>query len=222
MKFTYWPCKTELQDNCLRIFTRLCIYGKIKPEYLLEKKMEVETFTFNLSDPVDTIWNKIEDLAELAKLTLRPFTEQQLADFAFIVINKQRAFREDVRAWMRRPPHLQTYADLKLHFTTAHTELRATDAITDKLGYHSTSAMVAQIIEQLRVAWVHDPPYEASQEVDDTPPPLLPHESQDTANAVTAERAPDPLMMQMIAQMQQMQQQLDARNDDHGYQPYQR
>lgn len=53
------------------------IYGKIKPEYLLERKHEVETFTFNLSEPVDTIWNKVEGLAELAELANRPFTEQK-------------------------------------------------------------------------------------------------------------------------------------------------
>ena len=52
------------------------IYGKIKPEYLLERKPEVENFILSLAGPVDTIWNKIEDIAELAELAQRPFTEQ--------------------------------------------------------------------------------------------------------------------------------------------------
>ena len=70
----------------LHLFT---VYWKIKPEYLLECNTEVETFILNLSDPIDTICNKIEDLAEFAKLALRPFSEQQLTNFAFIIINKQ-------------------------------------------------------------------------------------------------------------------------------------
>ena len=81
------------------------IYGNIKPEYLLERKTEVETFFFSLSTPINTIWNKIEDLAELAELANRPFMEQQLTDFAFIIVNRQRAFCDDIRTWMRLPTH---------------------------------------------------------------------------------------------------------------------
>ena len=144
----------DIRAIMLQLFA---IYGGIRPEYLLERKTEFKTVTFHLSDPIGSIWNKIEDLAELTELALRPFSEQQLTDFAFIIINKQRAFRNDVRAWMRLPAHNQTYAALKLHFTAAHTELRATDSTVDELGYHSASAMVAQIVKQLRTAGIQDP-----------------------------------------------------------------
>ena len=59
--------------------------------------MEIKIFTFNLSDPVDTIPNKVEDLAELVELANCLFTEQQLTDFAFIIVNKKRAFRDNIR-----------------------------------------------------------------------------------------------------------------------------
>lgn len=65
---------------------------------------------------------------------------------------------------MHRPLCLQTYQELKLHFTMAYTELRATDAAEDELGDHSASAMVAQIIEKLRVTGIQDPIQEAPQE----------------------------------------------------------
>ena len=55
------------------------------------------------------------------------------------------------------PPHCQTNAALKLHFTAAHTELRATDATVNELWYHSASAMVAQIVEKLCTVGVQDP-----------------------------------------------------------------
>ena len=71
-----------IRDTILYLFV---VCGKINPEYLLKLNMEVETFMFNLSDPINTIWNNIEDLADLA---LRPFSEQQLTDFTFIIINK--------------------------------------------------------------------------------------------------------------------------------------
>ena len=192
------------------------IYGKIRPEYILERKTEVETLTFNLSDPIDTIWNKIEDLAELAELALRPFSDQQLTDFAFIIINKQRAFRDDVRQWMRLNPIQQTYAALKLHFSAAHTELRATDATVDELGYHSANAMVTQIVEQLRLAAVVDP--QVWPEGPEPLPPQLPPPIQEPApiaNAVVhaPAPAPDPIMVQLLAQMQQMQLQLNLQTN---------
>ena len=93
---------------------------------------------------------------ELAKLALRPFIDQQLTDFASIINSKQRAFRDDVRAWMRLPPHGPAYAALKIHFTAAHAELCATDATVNEFGYHSTSAMATQIVKQLRTAGVQD------------------------------------------------------------------
>ena len=62
-----------------------------------------------------------------------------------------------MRAWMRLLPHNQTYAALKLRFTAAYTELRAADAKVDTLEYHSVSAVVAQILEKLRMAGVQDP-----------------------------------------------------------------
>ena len=133
----------QLPQDVRNIFLYLFrVYGKIKTEFLLEKKYELETRSYYISDPIDTIFNEIEDLAELGELSAKPFSESQLIDFGFIIINKCRAFRSDIRAWMRRPDHEKTYTNFKLHFTEAHLELRATDATVDELGYHSTSAMV--------------------------------------------------------------------------------
>ena len=87
------------------------VYGKIKPEYLQERKAEVENLTFTLSDPIDTIFNQIEDLAELGELSARPFSDTQLTDFTFIIANKNRAFREDIRTWIRKTAVDQTFAN---------------------------------------------------------------------------------------------------------------
>ena len=45
------------------------IYGKIKPEFLLQRKNEVEKKRYDMADPIDQIFNKIEDLAELGELS---------------------------------------------------------------------------------------------------------------------------------------------------------
>ena len=107
-----------------------------------------------------------------------------------------------------------------MHFTLAHTELRATDSTVDELGYHSANAMVTQIVEQLRQAAAQDH-QEFPAGPDLHPPPLPPpppvQEPAPTANAVVQTPATDPIMVQLLAQMQQMQQQLI----DQGNQNYQ-
>ena len=90
----------DIRETYLYLFH---IYGKIKPEFLLQIKNEVEKKRYDMADPINQIFNEIEDLAELGELSNKPFTESQLIDFGFIIINKCRAFRNDVREWIRRP-----------------------------------------------------------------------------------------------------------------------
>lgn len=140
----------QLPSDVRAIFLQLFrVYGKIKPEHIMNEKNKVETFSFNISEPIDDVFNRIDDLAELAELAERPFTDKQLTDFGFIIFNRQRAFRDDVRSWLKRPIEEHTYVNLRAHFTDAHVELRAIDATTDELGYHSVNAVVENIVERL-------------------------------------------------------------------------
>ena len=54
----------------------------------------------------------------------------------------------------------QTWPNFKLDFTTAHQELRNTDATVDKLGFSSANVIVAQIINQLRAGVPVEPELE--------------------------------------------------------------
>ena len=47
----------DIRNVFLYIFR---VHGKIKPKILLEKKRELETKMYDISDPIDTIFNKIE------------------------------------------------------------------------------------------------------------------------------------------------------------------
>lgn len=190
----------QLPSDIRAIFLYLFkVYGKIKPEFLLLKKNEVETKRYDISDPIDTIFNEIEDLAELGELSNKPFSETQLVDFGFIIFNKCRAFRSDIREWIRRPLHEHTYTNFKLHFTEAHLELRATDATVDELGYHSANAIVQQIVEQMQ----------ANTDDSPTPPPSPPPVIQPPpvaeipqANAVVTQTALLSQMMERLAKME--------------------
>ena len=78
--------------------------------------------------------------------------------FGFLILNKCRAFCSDICEWIHRPAIERTYENLKVHFTEAHLDLRATDATVDELGYHSANAIVQKIVEQLQAVGDQDPP----------------------------------------------------------------
>ena len=170
----------------------------------------METLTFTLSDPIDTILNKIEDLAELGELSSRPFSDTQLTDFSFIIVNRNRAFREDIRLWMRKTAAEQTFANFKTHFTRAHVELRATDATVDELGYHTANSMVQQIVQELRNIVIDENP--SPTIIFEHPNPEPPHVPEPpalpTANAVIP--ATDPRVLQFQADLEAMRQQVNA------------
>ena len=75
---------------------------------IMEKKNEVENYSFNLTEPVDEVFNLIEDLAELVELAGRPYSDEQLTDFGFVIFNRRRALREDIRTWLRKSNEKKT------------------------------------------------------------------------------------------------------------------
>ena len=109
---------------------------------------------------------------------------------------------------MRKPEHEQTYANLKIHFMEAHTELRATDTTVNELGYHSANALVEQIADRLNHLPIEDPPpflppVEEAHAPPAPPPPSIANATQQTPDAL--------LMQQMIAQMNRMEERDVAR-----------
>ena len=90
----------------------------------------------------------------------------------------------------------QIWPSFKLYFTTAHQEVRDTEATIDELGFSSANAIVAQIVDQLR----DEVPVEIEAEphvVTITPSPLS--DNIPTANVVQA--ASDPAIVSLTASM---------------------
>ena len=179
-------------------------YGKISETELQTKYDETIKLTYQVSDPIDVIFNAVEDLCEIADLSGSPYTATQQVNIGFLIVSKQRILRSDVRKWMRKPQADKTWINFVTHFRQAHQELRDTDATIDELGYHSANAIVEQIVDRLREE--HD--YEAqpdnvSPSPDPAPTPPVPPPQ---ANAVQPPIDPNLLLMQqMMQKMQTMQ-----------------
>ena len=68
---------------------------------------------YDISEPIDLIFNAVDDLREIAELATRPYTDIQMVDLGYMVLARQPIFRSDIRRWLRRDPADQTWADFQ-------------------------------------------------------------------------------------------------------------
>ena len=125
-------------------------YGKINENELQEKYDSTLKMSYNISDPINDIFNAVEDLCEIAELANDPYSERQQVKIGFLILNRQPIFHSDIRKWMGKPVLNKTWPAFITHFRQAHQELRDTDSTIDQLGFQSANAIVEQIVDRLR------------------------------------------------------------------------
>jgi hypothetical protein len=64
-------------------------YGKITPQQAKAKEMELYQMHYDISQPVDTVFNSIDDLSDTSENANLPMTEQQMVDLACVIFAKQ-------------------------------------------------------------------------------------------------------------------------------------
>ena len=127
-------------------------YGKINEAELQEKYDSTAKLTYDVNEPIDIIFNAVEDLCEIADLAGCPYSPRQQVNIGYLILQKQPIFRSDVRKWMRKPTVDKTWPNFIDHFRQAHQELRDTDTTINELGFQSANAIVEQIVAALQQA----------------------------------------------------------------------
>ena len=129
-------------------------YAKITPQEVTEKFQATANMYYDISQPVDMIFNAIENLVELAEYANSPMTSQQMIDMAHVPLGKQPIFLNDIRAWTRRPLIERTWDNMKLHFREAQIDLRtattAADVYHQQPAFHGANAAttMADLVNQ--------------------------------------------------------------------------
>ena len=143
------------------LFTSLfSIYGKISAGQLKEKYDDVVTMPYNTTEPINVIFNAVDDLREIAKLAGRPYFLIQMVDLGYLVIAKQSVFRSDVRRWLRRLPDDHTWQVFQ-DFLRKHTMSFVTrELLSMKLGFNllmrlspksSTNCVISEELPNLQL-----------------------------------------------------------------------
>ena len=110
-----------LTDILLYLFRN---YDRVTPAALVEEEQRILQWTFDPNLPIVLVFNKVDDLMDLASAVGAPNTARQLNNFAYVIINKTGKFQTGIREWNRLLAAQQTWDNFTVHFTTAHRELR--------------------------------------------------------------------------------------------------
>lgn len=144
-------------------------YGKVKQLTLQQETIRVQTMTYNPLDPIETVYNEIEDLAELAEAAQTPFSQDQIVSMGYDILNKNGKFKTSIGTWIARPIADKTWVHFKTHFSDAYEILEETGELTldDSQFTHQANMIHEAVTEAIQDAFLQVPSFE-SEEIDQT------------------------------------------------------
>lgn len=198
---------TSIRAIILHLFNT---HGNITPQQVKAKEIELYGMHFDISQPVDTVFSCIDDLADLADHAHSPMSPQQMIDLAYVIFAKQPILQQDLRAWNRLPLLERTWLNMMTHFREAQTDLSslptAGDIFHQQPAAHQANLttmvdLVTQRLldEQSLLRNAYHPPYPAIT----APPPPPPDDSAAVANSL--QRRETDLQSREASMMSQMQ-----------------
>ncbi len=185
---------TNLRDVITHLFAT---HGKITPQQIRAKENAIYNMAFDISQPVDTVFNAIDDLADLAEHANSSLTHQQMMDLAYVIFAKHPILQQDLRAWNRMTTVQRTWPNMLTHFREAQNDLSSLPTAADM--FHQANAMttMAELVAQRLLEAMPPPP---------APEPEI---TTDTVNAVINQREIS-LAAREAALLSQMQEMMTA------------
>lgn len=211
-----------IPDIFIHLFTN---YGDISPSELRTLTDQVQNMQYQPTEPVDTIFTEIDDLATISEMADAPLTEAQKINMAYLLFQQTQSFNRGLTSWNSRPPQDHTWNNFKQHFRQAQLDLRRTGALT--VGGTINHAELMDLVSQGVHNALHSQPAPPSAPMDapvHVPPmmetmPEPPHDDASlpelaSANSATSTMTQNSasiiamtkqmeLMQNMILQMQQ-------------------
>ena len=99
-------------------------YGRITPQQLDDKTTTVKSMIYDPAQPIDIIFNAINDLVEYARAAKSELTQNQTINLTPVILSRQRIFKDNIWAWKRTKQAYKTRDNFKHDFYEAHLELR--------------------------------------------------------------------------------------------------
>ena len=123
-------------------------YGYVSNAMLEKKENDLRELDYHPRQPVDIVFNTIEDLADYAEMAKSPYSQNQIIGKAYSKFNKTGLLSMAINEWNRKPDIQKTWIALKTHFRQARKELKETSGSTiGNSQLHNTANLVQQVVE---------------------------------------------------------------------------
>ena len=100
-------------------------------------------------NPVDFIFNNIEDLLEYGDMANCPYSHPRAIFKAYNILNKTAKFQDSIKSWNPLPLIHKTWIAFKTHFIESHLELTETVELTPKEAGYGQENLVEDIMSRL-------------------------------------------------------------------------
>ena len=114
----------SLQGNVYQILDHLFnTYGKVTVAMLENKEATLRTMSYNPSDPVDDVFDLVDDFVEYADMARQPQSQAQTVAKAYSILRKTGRFEIALLQWNKKPSIDQNWINFKTHFRQAQQDL---------------------------------------------------------------------------------------------------
>ena len=102
--------------------------------------------------PVDVIFKKVEDLSNLSIAARADFSEQQLINIAYFILNNMGKYQIYIHKWSRLQADQKTWANFKTQFRQAHQELKEAEDLQVRDTQFNSANRVQEVINGVQSA----------------------------------------------------------------------
>ena len=186
-------------------------YGYVSTTMLEKKADSFREFDYHPRQPVDLVFNTVEDLVDYADMANTPYSQGQIIGMAYSKFNKTGLLSIAVNEWNRKPNIQKTWIAFKEHFRQARKELKETSGSTiGSSRLNETANLVQQVVDGVQQVLLPT----------DTGPDPTAEILQHVVNSASATTSTQQQLLQQIANLQQTVTQMQFQLNTPGQIPF--
>eukprot|EP00957_Ditylum_brightwellii_P008902 673900-Ditylum_brightwellii.AAC.4 len=89
-------------------------YDNVTPSELDQLQQQIRDIHFNPTEPVDTIFTRIEDFSDVAKIAPSPISRVHKINMAYLILQKAIKFKSDLKACNHQNQTQKTWPNSKV------------------------------------------------------------------------------------------------------------
>ena len=125
------------------------VYGRVTPQKLQDRESMVRQMVYDPINPIDGIFSAVDELVHYADAANSAYTQAQIINIAYIILNRTGHFRRWILDWNAKPSVQKTWTNFKLHFREAHHQLKETTTLQQQQSTYHVNA-VREMIDELK------------------------------------------------------------------------